>query len=46
MFRVAREGKVSEVRYMWPKPGSDKPVAKVTYVTKVANQVCGVGYYR
>ena len=46
MFKVAREGKVSRVTYMWPKPGSDKPVAKVTYVTKVSGQVCGVGYYK
>ncbi len=46
MFKVARVGKVSRVSYMWPKPGSDQPVAKVTYVTKVGNQVCGVGYYK
>ena len=46
MFKVAREGKLSRVTYAWPKPGSDKPVPKVTYVTKVAGQVCGVGYYK
>ncbi|HXS52439.1 MAG TPA: cache domain-containing protein [Usitatibacter sp.] len=46
MFKVAREGRVSRVTYMWPKPGSDTPVAKVTYVTKVAHQICGVGYYK
>ncbi len=31
---------------MWPRPGSDKPVPKVTFVTKVGDQVCAVGYYR
>jgi signal transduction histidine kinase len=43
----AAEGKVAEVAYMWPRPGADTtPVSKVTYVTKVADQVCGVGYYK
>src|SRR4029077_16719041 len=41
MFDVAEEGKVKEVTYMWPKPGSDEPVEKVTYVTRVADHVCG-----
>jgi signal transduction histidine kinase len=46
MFKVAEEGKVKKVSYMWPKPGSDKPVEKITYVTRVAGEVCGVGYYK
>ena len=46
MFDVAREGKLKQVSYMWPKPGSDEPVKKVSYVTKVAGDVCGVGYYK
>lgn len=46
MFKVAEEGKVNQVEYMWPKPGASEPVRKVTYVTKVAGQVCGVGYYK
>jgi signal transduction histidine kinase len=46
MFEVAEEGKVREVTYMWPKPGGDEPVEKVTYVTRVADLVCGVGYYK
>jgi Single Cache domain 2 len=41
------EGKIAEVSYMWPRPGADTtPVQKVSYVTKVADQVCGVGYYK
>jgi signal transduction histidine kinase len=45
-FTTATEGKVSEVGYLWPRPGSDKPVPKVTYFTKVTDQICGVGYYK
>ena len=46
MYQVAKEGKVAEVAYMWPRPGSNDPVAKVSYVTKVGDQVCAVGYYK
>lgn len=47
MMKVAAEGKVEEVSYMWPRPGADAtPVDKVTFVTKAADQVCGVGYYK
>jgi signal transduction histidine kinase len=47
MMTVAKEGKVDEVSYMWPRPGADTtPVQKVSFVTKVADQVCGVGYYK
>ena len=46
MYKVAGEGKVSEVSYMWPRPGSTEPVQKISYVTKVGDQVCAVGYYK
>ena len=46
MYKVAQEGKTSEVAYMWPRPGSNDPVQKVSYVTKVGDQVCAVGYYK
>ncbi len=46
MYKVATEGKVAEVGYSWPRPGSTEPVAKVSYVTKVGDQVCAVGYYK
>jgi len=46
MYKVATEGKVSEVDYMWPRPGQTEPVQKVSYVTKVSDQVCAVGYYK
>jgi signal transduction histidine kinase len=41
------EGEITEVSYMWPRAGSDKtPVAKVSFVTKVGDLGCGVGYYK
>jgi hypothetical protein len=41
------EGRVSEVTYMFPRPGADQtPVPKVTFVTKAGDLGCSVGYYR
>jgi signal transduction histidine kinase len=46
IYEKAEEGEIAEVEYMWPRPGEDEPVQKVAYVTKVDDQVCGVGYYQ
>ncbi|MGE0768743.1 MAG: cache domain-containing protein [Hyphomicrobiaceae bacterium] len=46
LIKVASEGRVAEVSYMWPRPDDTTPVQKVSFVTKVADQVCGVGYYK
>ena len=46
IYQVAQESQISEVSYMWPRPGSNDPVQKVTYATKVSDQVCAVGYYK
>jgi hypothetical protein len=44
---AAKEGQIIEVNYMWPKPGTDMtPVPKVSFVTKVGDLGCGVGYYK
>lgn len=40
------EGQVNEVAYSFPRPGTTAPAPKVSYVTKVADQVCAVGYYK
>jgi hypothetical protein len=41
------EGEITEVSYMFPRPGADKtPVQKVSFSTKVGDLVCGVGYYK
>jgi signal transduction histidine kinase len=46
MYQVAKEGQISEVAYMWPRPGSTDLVSKVSFVTKIGDQVCAVGYYK
>ena len=45
MMAVAQEGTIKAVSYMWTRPDSRTPAQKVTYVTRVAGHVCGVGYY-
>ena len=46
IYKSAQQGKITEVSYMWPRPGTTDPVQKVSYVTKVGDQVCAVGYYK
>ncbi len=46
IYKTAEAGKVSQVSYMWPRPGQTEPVQKVSFVTKVGDQVCAVGYYK
>jgi signal transduction histidine kinase len=46
MYKTAQEGKISEMTYMWPRPGGTDPVQKVSYFTKIGDQVCAVGYYK
>jgi len=41
------EGQITEVSYMFPKPGTTAPaVAKVSFITKAGDLACGVGYYK
>ncbi|QFT54820.1 cache domain-containing protein [Microbulbifer sp. THAF38] len=46
MIKNAKEGQISKVTYMWPRPGETKPVQKTAFITKVGDHVCGVGYYK
>ena len=46
MMQKATEGATKEVTYWWPRPGSDKPLEKTSFYTKVGDQICGVGYYK
>lgn len=41
----AKDGAISEVAYVWPRPSGGDPVAKISRVTKIGDLVCGVGYY-
>jgi len=41
------EGQITEVSYMFPRPGADKtPVTKVSFVTRAGDLGCGVGFYK
>jgi cache domain-containing protein len=47
VYKAAKDGQISEVSYMFPRPGSDTtPVQKISFVTKVGDLGCGVGYYK
>jgi signal transduction histidine kinase len=45
-YTVAAEGEFNVVEYVWPRPGETEAVPKASYVTKVGDQICGVGYYK
>ena len=45
IYEKAAEGAIAPVMYMQPKPGEIRPSQKIALVTRVADQVCGVGYY-
>jgi Single Cache domain 2 len=46
LYKVAQEGKLAEVSYMFPRPGETTPTPKVSFVMKAGDQGCGVGYYK
>ncbi len=46
-YQTKPEGQITEVSYMWVRPGPDKTlVPKVSFVTRVGDLGCGVGYYK
>jgi signal transduction histidine kinase len=46
IYAVAKEGEFNIVDYSFPRPGGHDPVPKASYITKVGDQICGVGYYK
>jgi hypothetical protein len=42
----AAEGDVVSVDYSFPKPGSKQPATKQSLLTRIANQSCGVSYFK
>ncbi len=46
LYSAAVDGKIVEVAYMFPRPGQTEPSAKISFVTKVGDLGCGVGYYK
>ena len=49
LYKAAQkaEGEITDVSYMFPKPGSEQELApKVAFVTRVGDLACAVGYYQ
>ena len=46
IMETAAEGNIQSVTYWWPRPGTETPLEKHTFYTKVGDQICGVGYYK
>jgi cytochrome c len=46
VYSATQAGTISTVSYEFPKPGTTDPVPKESYVTRIGNQGCGVGYYK
>jgi signal transduction histidine kinase len=44
--KAAGEGTIVSITYNFPKPGTTNPVPKESFVARVGNEVCGVGYYK
>ncbi len=44
--KAAPEGTVSTFDYEFPRPGTNEPVPKQSFETRIGNQACGVGYYK
>jgi signal transduction histidine kinase len=42
----AEPGEISEVAYVWTRPGEDTPADKVVFVIRIGDQICAVGYYK
>ena len=45
MLKMAKPGQLSQIRYLFPRPGGTEAVAKTAYYTRADDQVCGVGVY-
>ena len=46
LFNNSVKGEYREVDYFWPRPGETEPSPKSSYVTRVGDNGCGVGYYK
>jgi hypothetical protein len=46
-YKAAIEGKITEISYMFPRPGTDPTLfQKVSFITGIGDIGCGVGYYK
>jgi hypothetical protein len=40
------DGSVATIDYSYPRPGTIEPVPKQSFITRVGDEGCGVGYYK
>jgi hypothetical protein len=45
-IKSSPEGTVATVDYKFPKPGTTEAVPKQSFVVRIADEGCGVGYYK
>ena len=46
IYASAKDGEISEITYKWLQPGGGgEQVDKISFYTKVDDQICGVGFY-
>ena len=47
IYDLVKEGQIAEVSYAFARPGDDQiPAPKASFVTRIADLGCGVGYYK
>ncbi|MFD3189189.1 cache domain-containing protein [Sedimentitalea sp. HM32M-2] len=46
IYTTAVAGEYHSVEYQWPRPGETEVSEKESILTKVDDQICGVGYYK
>lgn len=46
IYDAAKDDVIAAVDYMFPKPGGTEPVQKESFVTKINDLGCAVGYYK
>jgi signal transduction histidine kinase len=46
VYKAGVDGKITDVRYLFPRPGETEPTQKISFVTGVGDLGCGVGYYQ
>lgn len=42
----AKEGELRETAYFFPRPGTAQPMPKLSYIMRIGDQICAVGYYK
>ena len=46
IYDAVKEGTVTVIDFNFPRPGTTEPVPKESYITRVGNVGCGVGFYK